>query len=145
MKFSQNLLIDCLGYSDKLLSSLMQLSSRWNFPSTNSKSFTYIVLIVGLEYFWDKFQEREIRWISCVSVISCISMNEIEVQYQILGLIYIYIYIWFSLPDGSLMEITKVYPLDAVFDTLDDVPEDVSITIFCACIAFCNGFYVFFR
>ncbi|KAM5582434.1 hypothetical protein ABKV19_002712 [Rosa sericea] len=29
------------------------------------------------------------------------------------------------LPDGSLMEITKVYPLDAVFDTLDDVPEEV--------------------
>ncbi|KAH7543611.1 hypothetical protein FEM48_Zijuj02G0202200 [Ziziphus jujuba var. spinosa] len=29
------------------------------------------------------------------------------------------------LPDGSLMEITKVYPLDAVFDTLEDVPEDV--------------------
>ena len=48
------------------------------------------------------------------------------------------------LPDGSLMDITKVYPLDAVFDTLDDVPEDVSIAIYCACIAFCNGFYVFF-
>ncbi|XP_019077386.2 enoyl-[acyl-carrier-protein] reductase [NADH] 1, chloroplastic isoform X1 [Vitis vinifera] len=30
-----------------------------------------------------------------------------------------------KLPDGSLMEITKVYPLDAVFDSLDDVPEDV--------------------
>lgn len=29
------------------------------------------------------------------------------------------------LPDGSLMEITKVYPLDAVFDTPDDVPEDI--------------------
>ncbi|EEF32433.1 short-chain dehydrogenase, putative [Ricinus communis] len=29
------------------------------------------------------------------------------------------------LPDGSLMEITKIYPLDAVFDNLDDVPEDV--------------------
>lgn len=29
------------------------------------------------------------------------------------------------LPDGSLMEITKVYPLDAVFDKLEDVPEDV--------------------
>lgn len=24
------------------------------------------------------------------------------------------------------MEITKVYPLDAVYDTLEDVPEDVS-------------------
>lgn len=24
------------------------------------------------------------------------------------------------------MEITKVYPLDAVFDTMEDVPEDVS-------------------
>ncbi|KAI5388159.1 enoyl-[acyl-carrier-protein] reductase [NADH], chloroplastic [Lathyrus oleraceus] len=29
------------------------------------------------------------------------------------------------LPDGSLMEITKVYPLDAVFDNLEDVPEDI--------------------
>uniref|UniRef100_A0A6N2N5B1 Enoyl-[acyl-carrier-protein] reductase [NADH], chloroplastic n=1 Tax=Salix viminalis TaxID=40686 RepID=A0A6N2N5B1_SALVM len=29
------------------------------------------------------------------------------------------------LPDGSLMEITKVYPMDAVFDSPDDVPEDV--------------------
>ncbi|KAK9921692.1 hypothetical protein M0R45_030194 [Rubus argutus] len=30
-----------------------------------------------------------------------------------------------KLPDGSLMEITKVYPLDAVFDNPDDVPEDI--------------------
>lgn len=29
------------------------------------------------------------------------------------------------LPNGSLMEITKVYPLDAVYDSLEDVPEDV--------------------
>ncbi|PIA48586.1 hypothetical protein AQUCO_01400876v1 [Aquilegia coerulea] len=29
------------------------------------------------------------------------------------------------LPDGSLMEITKTYPLDAVYDSLEDVPEDV--------------------
>ncbi|XWS73467.1 hypothetical protein CRYUN_Cryun02cG0131600 [Craigia yunnanensis] len=29
------------------------------------------------------------------------------------------------LPDGSLMEITKVYPLDAVFDKPDDIPEDI--------------------
>ncbi|KAI5408744.1 hypothetical protein KIW84_054542 [Lathyrus oleraceus] len=29
------------------------------------------------------------------------------------------------LPDGSLLEITKVYPLDAVFDNLEDVPEDI--------------------
>ncbi|KAH8512445.1 hypothetical protein Peur_056417 [Populus x canadensis] len=29
------------------------------------------------------------------------------------------------LPDGSLMDITKVYPLDAVFDNPEDVPEDV--------------------
>jgi len=29
------------------------------------------------------------------------------------------------LPDGSMMQITKVYPLDAVFDNPDDVPEDV--------------------
>ncbi|OMO63059.1 Glucose/ribitol dehydrogenase [Corchorus capsularis] len=29
------------------------------------------------------------------------------------------------LPDGSLMEITKVYPMDAVYDGPEDVPEDV--------------------
>ncbi|CAH1452691.1 unnamed protein product [Lactuca virosa] len=29
------------------------------------------------------------------------------------------------LPDGTLMEITKVYPLDAVFDNPEDVPEDI--------------------
>ncbi|KAE8674276.1 reductase [Hibiscus syriacus] len=29
------------------------------------------------------------------------------------------------LPDGSLMEITKVYPMDAVYDSPEDVPEDV--------------------
>ncbi|KAL8551863.1 hypothetical protein ACS0TY_000780 [Phlomoides rotata] len=28
------------------------------------------------------------------------------------------------LPDGSSMEITKVYPLDAVYDSPEDVPED---------------------
>ncbi|KAK2997719.1 hypothetical protein RJ639_024858, partial [Escallonia herrerae] len=28
-------------------------------------------------------------------------------------------------PDGSLMEITKIYPLDAVFDNPEDVPEDI--------------------
>ncbi|KAK8672084.1 hypothetical protein V6N13_110459 [Hibiscus sabdariffa] len=31
------------------------------------------------------------------------------------------------LPDGSLMEITKVYPMDAVYDTPEDVPEDVQM------------------
>ncbi|KAL3692449.1 hypothetical protein R1sor_006100 [Riccia sorocarpa] len=30
-----------------------------------------------------------------------------------------------KLANGSVLEITKVYPLDAVFDTLDDVPEDI--------------------
>lgn len=30
------------------------------------------------------------------------------------------------LPDGSLMEVTKVYPLDAVYDCPEDVPEDVT-------------------
>eukprot|EP01018_Ginkgo_biloba_P019537 Gb_35233 [translate_table: standard] len=29
------------------------------------------------------------------------------------------------LPNGSMMEISKIYPLDAVYDTLEDVPEDV--------------------
>lgn len=32
------------------------------------------------------------------------------------------------LPTGGLLEIAKVYPLDAVFDTPEDVPEDVSGT-----------------
>ncbi|KAG6472425.1 hypothetical protein ZIOFF_069887 [Zingiber officinale] len=31
----------------------------------------------------------------------------------------------YILPNGSLMNIVKVYPLDAVCDTPDDVPEDV--------------------
>lgn len=35
---------------------------------------------------------------------------------------------WFRLPDGSLMEIAKVYPLDAVYDNPEDVPEDVILT-----------------
>ncbi|GJN12803.1 hypothetical protein PR202_ga31116 [Eleusine coracana subsp. coracana] len=30
-----------------------------------------------------------------------------------------------KLPDGSLMDIAKVYPLDAVYDSPEDVPEDV--------------------
>ncbi|KAJ9184693.1 hypothetical protein P3X46_004395 [Hevea brasiliensis] len=30
-----------------------------------------------------------------------------------------------TLPDGSLMEITKVYPMESVFDSPEDVPEDV--------------------
>jgi enoyl-[acyl-carrier protein] reductase I len=30
-----------------------------------------------------------------------------------------------QLPNGGLLEIAKVYPLDAVFDTLEDVPEDI--------------------
>ncbi|KAM3191921.1 hypothetical protein ACQJBY_069264 [Aegilops geniculata] len=32
-----------------------------------------------------------------------------------------------KLPDGSLMEIVKVYPLDAVYDSPEDVPEDVML------------------
>lgn len=30
-----------------------------------------------------------------------------------------------KLSNGSLMEFAKVYPLDAAFDTIDDVPEDI--------------------
>jgi hypothetical protein len=30
------------------------------------------------------------------------------------------------LPNGGMLEIAKVYALDAVFDTPEDVPEDVS-------------------
>ena len=29
------------------------------------------------------------------------------------------------LPNGSLMEISKISPLDAIYDTLEDVLEDV--------------------
>lgn len=31
-----------------------------------------------------------------------------------------------KLSDGSLMEFAKIYPMDAVFDTPDDVPEDIA-------------------
>jgi enoyl-[acyl-carrier protein] reductase I len=30
------------------------------------------------------------------------------------------------LSNGQLMEFSHIYPMDAVFDTLDDVPQDVS-------------------
>jgi enoyl-[acyl-carrier protein] reductase I len=30
-----------------------------------------------------------------------------------------------KLSDGSLMQFAKIYPLDAAFDTMDDVPEDI--------------------
>jgi len=30
-----------------------------------------------------------------------------------------------TLPDGSMMKIEKVYPLDAVFDSADDVPDEI--------------------
>lgn len=30
-----------------------------------------------------------------------------------------------QLPDGSLMEFSKIYSLDAMFDTMDDVPEEI--------------------
>lgn len=30
-----------------------------------------------------------------------------------------------KLSDGSLMEITRIYPLDAMFDSPEDVPEEV--------------------
>ncbi|MBA3958496.1 MAG: enoyl-[acyl-carrier-protein] reductase [Parachlamydiaceae bacterium] len=30
-----------------------------------------------------------------------------------------------KLSNGKLMEFTKIYPLDATFDTMDDVPEDI--------------------
>lgn len=33
------------------------------------------------------------------------------------------------LPDGSLMEISKVYPPDAVYDNPEDVSEDVMILL----------------
>jgi len=31
-----------------------------------------------------------------------------------------------KLDDGSMMEISKIYPLDAMYDTLEDVPEEVA-------------------
>lgn len=30
-----------------------------------------------------------------------------------------------KLPDGSLMEFSHIYPMDAVFDTPDDIPPEV--------------------
>lgn len=38
-------------------------------------------------------------------------------------------FLCYRLPDGSLMEIIKIYPLDAVFDNPDNVPEDVSTCV----------------
>eukprot|EP00983_Pelagomonas_calceolata_P059855 1146110-Pelagomonas_calceolata.AAC.10 len=34
-----------------------------------------------------------------------------------------------KLSNGSLMEFKHVFPMDAVFDTLEDVPEEVSVRI----------------
>lgn len=31
-----------------------------------------------------------------------------------------------KLSDGTLMDFAKIYPMDAVFDTPEDVPEEVS-------------------
>jgi enoyl-[acyl-carrier protein] reductase I len=45
-----------------------------------------------------------------------------------------------KLPDGSLMEITKVYPLDAVFDSPEDVPDDVMFIIFFFHVNSCSVF-----
>lgn len=45
---------------------------------------------------------------------------------QLMRVAHFYEVLHFRLPDGSLMEITKVYPLDAVFDNLEDVPEEVT-------------------
>lgn len=47
------------------------------------------------------------------------------------------------LPDGSLMEITKVYALDAVFDTPEDVPEDVISTYVTSVIPSITSLYFF--
>jgi hypothetical protein len=33
-----------------------------------------------------------------------------------------------KLSDGSLMEFVKVYPMDAVYDSPEDVPEEVQLT-----------------
>lgn len=35
-----------------------------------------------------------------------------------------------KLRNGELMDFEKIYPMDAVFDTPEDVPEDVSSTVF---------------
>jgi len=32
-----------------------------------------------------------------------------------------------KLSNGKLMEFSHIYPMDAVFDTISDVPEDVSV------------------
>jgi hypothetical protein len=49
-------------------------------------------------------------------------------------------YLCCRLPDGSLMEITKVYPLDAVFDSPEDVPDDVMFIIFFFHVNSCSVF-----
>ena len=39
-----------------------------------------------------------------------------------------------KLSNGSLMEFAKVYPMDAVYDTSEEVPEDVSFLPCCAAL-----------
>lgn len=38
------------------------------------------------------------------------------------------------LSNGSLMDFAHIYPMDAVFDTLDDVPQDVRAASVLGCI-----------
>ncbi|KAK8459570.1 hypothetical protein SEVIR_2G164200v4 [Setaria viridis] len=49
-----------------------------------------------------------------------------------------------KLPDGSLMEITKVYPLDAVYDTPEDVPEDVMLIVYDVLVVIFLSFFMNF-
>ena len=46
-----------------------------------------------------------------------------------------------KLSNGALMEFAKIYPMDAVFDTPDDVPEEVRAAVFlyCRCGAFATA------
>lgn len=50
--------------------------------------------------------------------------------YFLFSPLYLFIFLFSlflsRLANGGLLEIAKVYPLDAVFDTPEDVPEDVS-------------------
>ena len=34
-----------------------------------------------------------------------------------------------KLANGGMLEFTNIYPMDAVYDTPEDVPEDVSLSI----------------
>lgn len=102
---------------------------EWFLGSLKSEFLFMTVLFLGTQHIRDQSTQGEVWWITCVSVSSLLI---VLIKFKII----LWLLNWpvsasccFRLPDGSLMEITKVYPLDAVFDSPEDVPEDVGLTL----------------